>query len=322
MKHEGAIYHYSGKVLTRSAKGADGGRVSRKSVVAAAAYQAGERLVLTMERNPFGVDMQEKAAGLVVVHDYSPRAGDVAFKEICAPADAPAWVYDRQTLWNKVEASEKRTDAQLCRQLDIALPRSLTHEQRVALVREFVREAFTAHGMIADVAFHYDGENHNPHCHILLTMRRIEDDGFAAMKCKEWQPSFAKAGDTALVTGDRLKEERETWARRCNAALAQAGSDLSVDHRTLAEQGISDRAPTFHIGKDAWHQEKRTSVPTRIGERFRTLLTHNSIMQRLKDWKASLQHYRPYALMQHLERAREAMQEQELQPYIQKDLER
>ena len=78
MNTNGAIYHYSGKVITRSVKGASGGREGRKSSVAAAAYQAGERLVLDMERNPFGVEMAEKEAGLVVIHDYTPRRADMS----------------------------------------------------------------------------------------------------------------------------------------------------------------------------------------------------------------------------------------------------
>jgi hypothetical protein len=314
MKTDGAIYHYSGKVVTRSVKGEGGERVSRKSAVAAAAYQSGERLVLTMERNPFGQDMQEKMAGLVIVHDYSPRAGDVAFKEICAPEGAPAWVFDRQDLWNRVEAAEKRVDAQVCRQLDIALPRSLTHDQRIALVREFVGEQFTSAGMVADVAFHYDADNHNPHCHILLTTRKLEGDGFAAAKCKEWQPNFAKAGGAILADGDKMKEERKEWTRFCNKALSDAGSGLVVDHRTLKEQGI-ERAPTFHIGKDAWHQEKRTGLTTSIGERFKQLVNHNQAMQRLKEWTAQLKQRNPqYSINQQLQRAKEAIQQWELFP--------
>jgi hypothetical protein len=313
MKTDGAIYHYSGKVVTRSAKGEGGARVSRKSAVAAAAYQAGERLVLEMERNPFGLDMAEKTAGLVVVHDYSPRAGDVAFKEICAPEGAPSWVFDRQNLWNRVEAAEKRVDAQVCRQLDIALPRSLTHDQRIALVRDFVGEQFNSAGMIADVAFHYDADNHNPHCHILLTTRKLEGDGFASAKCKEWQPNFAKVGNAAIADGDRMKEEREAWAKHCNAALARAGSVLAVDHRTLAAQGI-DRTPTFHLGKEVVHSERK-GISTNIGERFKHLVTHNNAMQRLKEWTHQLQQSTPYySLAQHLQRAKEAMQQWALLP--------
>jgi hypothetical protein len=309
MKTDGAIYHYSGNIVTRSVKGEGGARVSRKSAVAAAAYQSGERLVLTMERNPFGADMAEKTAGLVMVYDYRPKAGDVAFKQIVAPEGAPSWVYDRQDLWNKVEASEKRVDAQICRQLDIALPRSLTHDQRIALVREFVSEQFTSAGMIADVAFHYDADNHNPHCHILLTTRKLEGDGFAAMKCKEWQPNFAKAGAAILADGDRMKIEREAWARHCNDALKRAGSSLAVDHRTLKEQGI-DRAPTFHLGKDVWHQEKRKGITTNLGDKLRQLVTHNNAMQWVKDWTKHLQQVNPhYSLTQHLQRAKEAMQQ-------------
>lgn len=314
MKPDGAIFHYSGKVITRSAKGADGSRVSKKSVVAAAAYQSGERLVLTMERNPFGLDMQEKTAGLVVVHDYTPKAGDVAYKAILAPDGAPAWVQDRETLWNRVEASEKRVDAQLARSLDIALPRSLTHEQRVDLVQGFVAEHFTSTGMVADVAFHYDADNHNPHCHILLTMRKLEGDGFASTKCKEWQPDFTKVGDAVLVGSDRLTKERESWATFCNAALIEAGKEhLQVDHRTLAAQGI-DRAPTFHLSKEAVHSERKGQV-TRIGERFRALVAHNQVMDRLKHWRQSLKQT-PAILHQHLARAREALQDWQLSPIL------
>jgi MobA/MobL family len=259
MKTDGAIYHYSGKVVTRSVKGEGGARVSRKSAVAAAAYQAGERLVLEMERNPFGQDMQEKMAGLVIVHDYRPKAGDVAFKEICAPEGAPSWVFDRQTLWNKVEAAEKRVDAQVCRQLDIALPRSLTHDQRIALVRDFVGEAFTAQGMIADVAFHYDTDNHNPHCHILLTTRKLEGDGFASAKCKEWQPNFAKVGYTAIADGDRRKNGRRgrnTVMLRFSVQVV--GLQLTIER--LKNRALTARPPSILV-KTHGIRKQRESLP-------------------------------------------------------------
>ena len=159
------------------------------------------------------------------------------------------------------------------------------------------------------MAFHYDADNHNPHCHILLTMRMLECEGFASAKCKEWQPNFAKVGNTAIVDGDRIKQERESWAKHCNAALVHAGSELTVDHRTLKQQNI-ERSPTFHIGKDAWHHEKRTGLTTNIGERLKHLVTHNQAMQRLKQWTNQLQQANPhYSLKQHLQRAKEAVQQ-------------
>lgn len=218
-----AIYHCSAKVI---------GRSSGRSATGAAAYRAGEKIV-------------DHRTGLI--HDYT-RKGGVDHAQIIAPANAPEWATDRSALWNEVEAVEKRKDAQLCREVEVAIPRELTVEQQRQLVLDFAREQFVARGMVADVAFHHqDGEN--PHAHILLTTRTIGPDGFG-QKAREWN-------DKQL-----LEQWRSQWAEHANRALERAGHAERIDHRSLADQGI-DRQPTQHLGPTATAIERRTGEPSR-----------------------------------------------------------
>lgn len=218
-----AIYHCSAKVI---------GRSSGRSATGAAAYRAGEKIV-------------DHRTGLI--HDYT-RKGGVDHAQIIAPAGAPEWATDRSALWNEVEAVEKRKDAQLCREVEVAIPRELTVDQQRQLVLDFAQEQFVARGMVADVAFHHqDGEN--PHAHILLTTRTIGADGFG-QKAREWN-------DRAL-----LEQWRSQWAEHANRALERAGHAERIDHRSLADQGI-DRQPTQHLGPTATAIERRTGEPSR-----------------------------------------------------------
>ena len=217
-----AIYHCTVKVFTRS---------KNHNAVAAAAYRSGTRLF--DERNNETLDFTRK--------------GGISHSEIMAPENAPDWVGDRETLWNKVEAGEKRKDARLAREIEVALPRELSEEDRLALVRRFISEEAVSRGMVADFAIHErdssDGGG-NPHAHILLCLRPITPDGFSAKKEREWNK-------TELV-----ETWRERWAVCCNDALESAGESARVDHRSLEAQGIM-REPTIHIGKEAFHADKR-----------------------------------------------------------------
>jgi ATP-dependent exoDNAse (exonuclease V) alpha subunit len=147
-----AIYHFHAKMVHR-AKG--------QSAVAGAAYRSGSRLY-------------ETSTG--ITHDYTHKGG-VEHSEILAPADAPAWVFDRHTLWNTVEASEKRKDAQVAREIEVGLPIELKDREQVALLRDFVNREFVTKGMVADIGIHRDNPN-NPHSHILLTTRDLTPEGF------------------------------------------------------------------------------------------------------------------------------------------------
>ncbi|KAB3587238.1 hypothetical protein GAY21_23530, partial [Phocaeicola vulgatus] len=119
-----AIYHFSAQVISRS---------QGRSVVAAAAYRAGERL----EDERYGQ-----------THDYTKKS--VSERAIAAPANAPAWAKDREQLWTAVEAAEKRKDAQLCREINVAVPRELSAAQQRELLSTFVSKEFVSRGMVAD----------------------------------------------------------------------------------------------------------------------------------------------------------------------------
>lgn len=227
-----ASFHQSFQVIKRSAG---------RSSVACAAYRSGGRLTDSRSGNVF---------------DFSRRKG-VAHAEILAPDGAPEWAQDREVLWNAVEAFEKRRDAQLAREINMALPHELTAEERLALVRDYVGQAFVAKGMVADFAIHEpvaeNGDDpRNFHAHVMLTMRKIGRGGFNRTKTREWN------ADAQLVAW------RAAWAETQNRALERAGHRVRVDHRSLeaqrqaaqergdrAEAAKLDRAPEIHIGPRA-----------------------------------------------------------------------
>jgi len=189
--------------------------------------------------------------------DYS-RKRDIGYKEIMAPEGDPAWIFDRQVLWNKVENSEKRVDSMLARHIDAALRSSfLGHLQGNG--EGVCEDEFHRQGHGGDVAFH-DMDSHNPHAHILLTTREIEGDGFADKKCAAWQASYNTGGGRVLVANGTIEVEREYWVVACNKALEKQAKKPRIDHRSFKRQGI-DKIPTFHIGKDAWHLRSGASPP-------------------------------------------------------------
>ena len=203
-----AIYHLTAKVISR-ARG--------QSIAAAAAYRSGS--VLRDER--YGL-----------THNYS-RERRVIHSEIMSPPGTPAWVHHRETLWNRVEAAERRKDAQLARAIDISLPVELSDAESVALVRDYIEQEFVAKGMIADFSVRRP-EPDNPHVHILLTLRQAAASGFGP-KMRQWN---GKAN---------LLEWRAAWAERANQHLARAGHVVRIDHRTLEAQQ-SELAPGRNRG--------------------------------------------------------------------------
>ena len=196
-----AIYHFSGQILGRAVKrNPDGTRRPPSKAVAAAAYRSGSRLV---------------DGNTGEVHDYSNRRG-VVYSEIMAPAGSAPWLEDRQLLWSTVEAMEKRKDAHLTREFNMALPHELDAEQRIELVRSFVSRHFVQRGMVADIALHDPikelGQNrHNFHAHVMPTLRKATRDGLHPVKTREWNSK------------ELLNIWRGEWALACNQALERAG---------------------------------------------------------------------------------------------------
>lgn len=130
-----------------------------------AAYRSGAQIVNTWDGT---------------VHDYT-RKQHVVYNEVMLPANAPPHFADRSMLWNSVEWAEKKRDAQLAREVEMALPKELPRVAQIKLVRKFVQKEFVDAGMCADVAIH-DKEDGNPHAHILLTVRPLNSDGSWAQK--------------------------------------------------------------------------------------------------------------------------------------------
>lgn len=210
-----AIYHFSAKVISRA---------NGSSAVASAAYRAAERL----HDIRIGRD-----------HDFSNKAG-VVHSEILLPEGAPERLSDRATLWNEVEAEEKRKDAQLAREVEFSIPREMNQKQGIQLARDFVEKQFIKRGMVADMNVHWDmGKDGSPkpHAHVMLSMREVGTEGFG-QKVRDWN-------STAL-----LQEWREAWADHVNERLAALDIDARIDHRTLEAQGI-DLEPQHKIGPAA-----------------------------------------------------------------------
>ena len=195
-----ATFHLSAGIIQRSAG---------ESVVAAAAYRAGERMVETRTGE---------------IHDYRFRGG-VDDAVILAPEGAESWVLNRAELWNRADRAEKRRDAQLARSFDLALPLELDAATNKALTFEYLRQHLVRRGMVVDVAFH-DLDGPNPHAHPLTTMRALESQGFAACKNRDWNRKKL------------LEELRKGYATVVNRYLARAkvGQEKWVDHRSLAAQ--------------------------------------------------------------------------------------
>lgn len=238
--------HFDVQVITRGAS---------QSVVAAAAYRSGE--VLYDER-----------AG--ITFNYS-RKEDIVHSEIMLPAGAPAWASDRAALWNTVEHTEKRKDAQLARTIIAALPRELNKEQNLALVRGYIRENFTSKGMIADLAIHEsdagDGSK-NPHAHILLTLREVNAGGFNHKKNREWNHKST------------LNGWRSSWEAYTNQHLELAGRAERVSLKSYKEQGIN-KHPQVHMGEDAWNLEQR-GIETSRGNKNRKVKHENALIEILE----------------------------------------
>ena len=125
-----------------------------------------------------------------ITHDFTKKSG-VVMSEILLPANAPDRYHDRQTLWNEVQKVEKRSDAQLAREVEVALPSELTRAQQIECVRSYINDNFTSKGMIADWALHDKGDG-NPHAHIMLSVRAIDENERWTSKQKS---VFANARD-------------------------------------------------------------------------------------------------------------------------------
>lgn len=228
-------------------------RGTGRSVVSAAAYRHRTKM------------MDEKAG---TTFRYEGGASELVHEELALPDEAPAWLSAMiagksvaaasEVLWNAVEAFEKREDAQLARELIIALPEELSRSENIALMRAFVADHFTSKGMVADWVYH--DKDGNPHVHLMTTLRPLAEKGFGPKKLpvlgEDGKPLRVVTPDRPsgkivyrLWAGDRetMKAWKIAWAETANRHLALAGFDIRLDGRSYAEQG-RDGIAQRHLG--------------------------------------------------------------------------
>ena len=225
-------------------------RSEGQSVVASAAYRAGEKLYSEY----YGE-----------VNDFTNK-GDVVCTDILLPPQAPAEYRDRTTLWNAVEKAERGKKAQLAYSFDIALQNEFSLEENVALARQFVSEQLVGRGMVADFAIHQpdkeDGGITNPHFHVLCPIRPIEESGKWGFKQRrvyrldedgnrimgeDGKPLFDAVPTTDWGSPETLEHWREVWAAMVNAKFEEKGLACRIDYRSYERQGL-DILPTVHEG--------------------------------------------------------------------------
>ena len=233
-----AVPHFSVSIVARG---------SGRSAVLSAAY-----------RHCAKMDYEREARTI----DYTRKHG-LLHEEFVISPDAPQWlqsmIADRsvsgasEAFWNKVEEFEKRSDAQLAKDVTIALPIELSVEQNIELVRDFVARHITAEGMVADWVFH-DAPG-NPHIHLMTTLRPLTEDGFGSKKVAVTGPDGKALRNNSgkivyeLWAGglDDFNAFRDGWFACQNRHLALAGLDIRIDGRSFEKQGI-ELTPTIHLG--------------------------------------------------------------------------
>ena len=269
-------------------------RSKGNSAVAGAAYQAGDKLFSEY-------DQKHK--------DHRRKQHEVVYTEIMLPTNAPPEYADRATLWNSAEEVEKQWNSQLARRFVVALPREMPLEMCPQMMQEYCNEHFVSKGMCCDFAIHDpDPPGHNPHCHIMLTMRAIDENG-------KWMPKSRKVYDLD-ENGERIKlpsgrwkshkedtvdwneqyhaeEWRHGWEVIQNKYLELAGSAERVDMRSYERQGL-DIIPTVHMGA-AVSALERKGIETNIGNLNRDIKAANRMMnairstiKSLRDWIADI----------------------------------
>lgn len=315
-----AIYHMQAKVVSRG---------SGRSAVAASAYMSCSRMYNDYDG---------------IQHDYTRKHG-LIYQEVMLPPIAPSKWIDREQLWNAVEETEKTKDSRLAREFVVALPVELDKDSNISLLQGFIKKNFVDMGMCADFAIH-DTDGHNPHAHILLTVRPLnengtwqyktekeylcikdgEEKGFTASEFKTaqkqgWEKQYCyKVGKKKeYLTSSAAQEKgyeridkhpkssrygrqnpiseqwnsdeqlhiwRANWADAVNKMLARNQINATIDHRSFANQGITEQ-PTIHEGYIAQNMEKKGMIADRC-EINRQIRADNKMLRELKAKVAKL----------------------------------
>ena len=183
-----AIYHLEAKVVSRGAG---------RSAVAASAYLSCSRLYNDYDG---------------IQHDYTRKQG-LVWQQIFLPEYAPQEWQNREKLWNAVEEVETAKDSRLAREFVVALPIELNREQQIELLRDFIRKQFVSDGMCADAAIH-DTDGHNPHAHILLTVRPLDEQGRWQYKTEKEYLCVRNGEEKGFTAAEFKSAQNEGWEKQ------------------------------------------------------------------------------------------------------------
>ena len=256
-----AIYHFSGQIISRSNK-----QGRQRSAVACAAYRSGEKL--HDERSQSDKFYRRKVQPVTM---------------ILVPKNAPSWASNREKLWNEVEKKERRCDAQLAREFNVALPKELSNEEQEKLTYDFCKKNFSDEGMVADIAIHRDNKD-NPHFHVMLTVRPFDENGKWGAKCRRKIVIDEKTGrkkSMRINTVDwndknKMKQWRKSWEDFSNRALQDKG--ISISCKSNKELGKETR-PTIHEGYAARNMVKRGKISDRVNSNKRVREYNRTIIE-------------------------------------------
>ena len=277
-----AIYHMQAKVVSRG---------SGRSAVAASAYMSCSRMYNDYDG---------------IQHDYTRKHG-LIYQEVMLPPMAPSEWNDREQLWNAVEETEKTKDSRLAREFVVALPVELDKDSNISLLQDFIKKNFVDMGMCADFAIH-NTDGHNPHAHILLTVRPLNENETWQYKTeKEYlcikdgeekgyeridkHPKSSRYGRQNPISEQWNSDEqlciwRANWADAVNKMLARNQINATINHRSFADQGITEQ-PTIHEGYIAQNMEKKGMIADRC-EINRQIRADNKMLRELKAQVAKL----------------------------------
>ncbi|MBR3077506.1 MAG: MobA/MobL family protein [Oscillospiraceae bacterium] len=214
-----AIYHLEAKVVSRGAG---------RSACAASAYLSCSRIY----NNYDGVQ-----------HDYT-RKRELVAQQVFLPPNAPREWSDRETLWNAVEAAEKTKDSRLAREFVVALPVELDKVKWFRLLSGFIQTQFVSQGMCADMAIH-DTDGHNPHAHILLTVRPLNPDGTWQAKTEKEYLCVKDGIEKGFTAAEIKTAQAEGWEKQYQYKLDRSGKKKAYFPPSVAEAQGLERASKY-----------------------------------------------------------------------------
>ena len=183
-----AIYHMQAKVVSRG---------SGRSAVAASAYMSCSRMYNDYDG---------------IQHDYTRKHG-LIYQEVMLPPIAPSKWIDREQLWNAVEETEKTKDSRLAREFVVALPVELDKDSNISLLQDFIKKNFVDMGMCADFAIH-DTDGHNPHAHILLTVRPLNENGTWQYKTEKEYLCIKDGQEKGFTASEFKTAQKQGWEKQ------------------------------------------------------------------------------------------------------------